>query len=156
MPSSFEVPAYPLKSIQPASVSFQSLFPIATGGLPINTLGTGIATGTFPGPTGSLQSNPSGVPLYFRPAGATLLTRVSAGLYQLVFAPAPNGSIRVWQEFTASLATPRQVAVTKRDIATGYVQVSVFSESGTLMDFANGDMVGIEYTAYSTGNAAGP
>jgi len=154
MPSAFEVPAYPVKAIQPASVSFQSLFPIATGGLPINTLGTGIATGTFPGPTGSLQGVPSGVPLYFRPAGGSYLTRVSTGLYQLVFAPAPNGSVRAWKEFCTG--TPRTLQVTKRDIPTGYVQISCFSASGTLMDLSNGACMGVEFTAYSTGESAGP
>jgi hypothetical protein len=149
-----EVSNFPPKAVQQAQFSFQSIFPIATGGLPINPVGTAIPTGTLPIPTGSLQGVPSGVPLFFRPAGPVFLTRFGAGLYRLILAPATNGTVRAWLELSTS--GPRIFATTKRDIATGYVEFESRSASGTLMDPANGEAIGVEYAAFATGNAAGP
>lgn len=145
---------YPQKAVQPAQIDFQAIYPIATGGLPINTAGTGIATGVFPGPTGSQQGVPSGAPLYFRPAGPIFLTRIAAGQFRLVLAPAPNGTVKAWLEMAT--AGPRFFNTVKRDIATGYVEIDCRSASGTLMDPASGDAIGIEYKAFATGNPAGP
>ena len=149
-----EVANFQSKAVQQAQISFQSIFPIATGGLPINPVGTAIPTGTLPIPTGSLQGVPSGVPLFFRPAGPVYLTRFGAGQFRLILAPATNGTVRAWLEMATTGS--RVFSVTKRDIATGYVELESRSASGTLMDPANGDAIGVEYTAFSTGNAAGP
>ncbi len=146
---------FPAKAGQQGQVDFTSSFPIATGGLPINPIGTGIPTGTFPQPTGSLNGVPSGVPLYFRNSGEMQLSRKSAGLYTLNFSPAPNGTIFVWVEFAAGASSVQSIRQTKRDIATGYVELAPISASGTAIDFSNGDMVSAKYTAYSTGNPGG-
>jgi hypothetical protein len=158
-----EVAAFDYRATQQGSRSQVSTFPIATGGLPLNPIGTGSATGLpaptgwFPGPTGSINGNPSGIPIYFRNTGGSLLRRISAGTYEFQFAPAPNGVIDIWMELTTAGA--RQFAITKRDIATGYIQFNTITASGTTADLANGDAVAIEYIAFTVGNpngAAGP
>jgi len=154
MPNAFEVPNFPPRAAIQAQISFQGVFPIATGGLPINPIGTGIPTGTLPIPTGSLNGVPSGVPLYFKAGGAMRLSRIGAGSYRLNFAPAPNGTVRAWMELMT--VQTRIFGNTKRDIATGYVEFSTLSASGTAMDPANGDAIGVEFTAFSTGEPGAP
>ncbi len=154
-----EVQAFDYRAGQPGSRSEVQTFPIATGGLPINPIGTGSATGLpapsgwLPIPTGSINGNPSGVPLFFRNVGGSLLRRVSAGLYEFVFAPAPNGTVNAWMELSTS--GPREYNPTVRDIATGYVRFNMSTASGTASDLANGDAISIEYIAFTTGNANG-
>ena len=154
-----EVQAFDYRAAQGGSRSLVQTFPIATGGLPLNPIGTGSATGLpapsgwLPIPTGSINGNPSGVPLYFRNAGGSLLRRVSAGLYEFVFAPAPNGTVSAWMELCT--AGPRDYNPTVRDIATGYVRFNMMTASGTAADLANGDAISLEYIAFTTGNPQG-
>jgi len=136
-----------------------STFPIATGGLPLNPIGTGSATGLpapsgwLPMPTNSINGVPSGVPLYFRNEMGSTLRRVSAGLYEFQFQPAPNGVIDCWMELCTT--GPRQLNTVKRDIATGYIQFNSHTASGTISDLSNGDCVSIEYIAFTVGNPQG-
>lgn len=155
MPNAFETGVQgPVRSPIAGHVIFEGVFPIATGGLPINPIGTGIPTGTLPIPTGSINGVPSGVPLYYKGAGGMRLSRIAAGSYRLNFAPAPNGTVKAWMELSTVAA--RTFFNTKRDIATGYVEFSTMSASGTAMDPANGDAIGVEYTAFSTGDPGAP
>lgn len=116
----------------------------------------GIATGGLPSPTGSLGV-PSGVTVVSRASAGAGVSRVGTGLYNFVFAPAPNGIVRAWVELQSATApTVIDAQPVKRDVGTGYAQFQFYSPSGTARDPANGDAIGFEFIGFSTGNAAGP
>lgn len=117
----------------------------------------GIATGGLPSPTGAVGV-PSGVTVVTRFSNSQVgVSRVGTGLYNFVFAPAPNGIVRAWVELQSATApTVVDAQSVKRAVATGWAQVQYYSPSGTACDPANGDALGFEFVGWTTGNAAGP
>lgn len=142
MPTAREVTQYPVKSAIQDEVTFKCVIPIATGGLVSGTGAIGV---------------PSGVTATLRLANRCGVSRIGTGLYHFGFAGAPNGVVRAWVELqSATGPTVMDGRPIKRDVATGYAQVQFYSASGIARDPANGDVLGFEFTAFSTGNAAGP
>jgi hypothetical protein len=158
MPASRDAAHFPTYAGQIGQITNVGVFPIGTGGLAVAPQGTGsgLGTGFLPITTGSLNGSPSGVPLYYRSAGGMQLYRTGTGAYTLLFGTAPNGAIRAWVEFqSAATQTVTTISTIKRDMGTGYVNIQCWSGSGTTIDPANGDALGIEYYAFSAGDPWG-
>jgi hypothetical protein len=158
MAASKDAQHYPTYAGHPTQIEYVGIFPIGTGALPIHPLGTGsgLGTGFLPITTGSVNGSPSGVPIYYRSVGNMQLVRTGTGAYTLTFATAPNGAVKAWVEFQSSAPMGvADVVVNKRDYGTGYVNLQCYSASGTTMDPANGDAIGIQYTALSAGDPWG-
>lgn len=142
MPNARDVTQYPVKSAIQDVTHFKCVIPIATGGLVSGTGAVGV---------------PSGVTATLRLANRCGVSRIGTGLYHFGFAGAPNGVIRAWVELqSATGPTVVDMLPVKRDIPTGYAQIQCYSASGTVADPARGDVLGFEFIAFSTGNAAGP
>lgn len=142
MPNARDVTQFPARSAIQDEVSFKCIVPISTGGLP--------------SPTGAIGV-PSGVTAVMRMANKCGVSRIGVGLYHFGFAGAPNGSIRAWVELQAASA-PGVVDIipVKRDVATGYAQLQCFGATGFSVEASSGSVLGFEFVAFSTGNAAGP
>jgi hypothetical protein len=146
MPNARDITQYPAKSAIQDEVTFKCIVPIATGGLVSGTGAPGV---------------PSGATATLRLANGCGVSRIGTGLYNFKFAGAPNGSVRAWVELQAATGpTVVDALPIKRDIGVlttfAYAQMQFYSGSGTPRDPANGDVLGFEFVAFSTGTAAGP
>lgn len=142
MPTSRDLTQYPYKSTQRDQVSLISVVGISTGGLP--------------SPTGSVGV-PSGITVVTRVSNGCGVSRIGLGLYRYTFAPAPNGAVRAWVELqSATAGTVFDINPVQRNLSTGFANFQCYTASGTFTDPANGDALGFEFVAFSTGNAAGP
>lgn len=144
MTTAREVFQYPVKTAMRDTVFQTAIVGIATGGLPSPTGAPGVPSGS-PGVVTRTSNSQCGV------------SRVGTGLYNFVFAPAPNGSVKAWVELQSATApTVIDAQPVQRAVATGWAQFQFYSPSGTARDPANGDALGFSFEAWSTGNAAGP
>jgi len=142
MPNARDVTQYPSRSAIQDEVSFKCIIPIATGGLPSSTGAVGV---------------PSGVTATLRLANRCGVSRIGVGLYHFGFAGAPNGAVRAWVELQSGSAPSAVDGVpVKRDLGTGYAQIQFYGATGFAADPSNGSVLGFEFVAFSTGNAAGP
>lgn len=137
-----DIQAFPAKSAIQDVKSFPNIIPISTGGLVSLTGARGV---------------PSGVTVTYRVSADNAVSRVGTGLYLFTFAGAPNGTVRAWVELqSATGPTVVDIQPVARDVATGYAKLQCYSASGSPCDPANGDVLGFQFDAFSTGNAGGP